>query len=324
MKKFAPKTVIKKLRNDQSARLIAIEQSISSLADTIGKLQDQLHAQQLNNPFVRSYRLSDDEIIVKIFSGAKMHLDPKDTAITPHMVLDGIWESDVTYAWLSVAKKGDTVLDIGANFGYFGILAAQQTQKNCRVVHFEANPNLITYINNSVRENALEMSTKVENIAISSSKKEVTLRVMKDNLASSSLHSKERMQKNNKGFKEITIAETIKVQSTTIDDYCKENGIGSIDLIKMDIEGYEEEAYQGMREMVGKSPSLSLFIEFTHEAYKNPKKFYEQMLSDFGNVYSISGSGKITMPADTSYEAIIDISSGWTMPIFSKNPNLAG
>jgi hypothetical protein len=117
--------------------------------------------------------------------------------------------------------------------------------------------------------------------------------------------------------------EEIKVKAVAIDDYCRERNIQQVDLIKMDIEGFEDQAYQGMRATVKASPRITLFIEFTKDSYADAEGFYNQMLEDFGNVYVIDEDGYITEPAHTDYQTIIGDADDWVMPIFSKNSKLA-
>ena len=90
----------------------------------------------------------------------------------------------------------------------------------------------------------------------------------------------------------------------------------------MDIEGYEDKAYAGMRKIVKTSPNVTMIIEFTKEGYENPKEFYNQLLDDFGNVYVIFGN-RIVVPEKTDYDSMVGSTQDWVMPIFSKNKNLA-
>lgn len=52
------------------------------------------------------------------------------------------------------------------------------------------------------------------------------------------------------------------VQTTTLDEFFKEQGWTKVDLIKMDIEGYEYYALEGMTELNRRNPKLEFFIEF--------------------------------------------------------------
>lgn len=268
--------------------------------------------------------LSETEIITKIFSGLKMYLDPRDMAITPHLALDGVWEHRITAAWLAVVKPTDTIIEIGSNNGYYGALAAQLTdKKRSKIVMFEANPNLIPYIRKTLAVNWLNEQTVLENLAVSDKDGEVTLHVLKDYIGSSSIHDNKDVEKymGNKMYFET--AEEVKVKATSIDNYCKKHNIGSVDLLLMDIEGYEDIAYKGMRKTVQASPNATLFIEFTPQGYKKPKEFYETMLADFGHVYVLDDEGYIVRPKKTDYETVVGEADDWVMPIFSKNAKLA-
>ncbi len=268
--------------------------------------------------------LSDTELLVKIFSGLKMYLDPRDHAITPHLALDGIWEHRITSAWLKVMQPNFTVLDIGANNGYYGALAAQHSdKKHSKVVLFEANPHLIPYIRRTLNVNWLNEQTTLENLAVSDRDTELTLHVLQDYIGSSSVHSNKHVETYMKGKMELQTAEEIKVKATSIDKYCQKHGIKTVDLIIMDIEGYEDTAYAGMRGTIAASPNATLFLEFTPGAYKDAEGFYTQLLKDFGHVYVLDDDGAIRRPAKTDYRSVIGDTDDWVMPIFSKNGNLA-
>jgi hypothetical protein len=106
-----------------------------------------------------------------LFSGAKMALDTKDISFVPHLALDGIWEEPVTRAWLKVIKPNYTTLDIGANFGYFGLLAKRQTHaKGSSTIFFEANSALIPFIKKTLSINNYMEFSEIENVAISDKK----------------------------------------------------------------------------------------------------------------------------------------------------------
>jgi FkbM family methyltransferase len=268
--------------------------------------------------------LNEAEMVTKIFSGLKMYLDPRDVAVVPHLALDSIWEHRITAAWLAVVKPDDTVLDVGSNFGYFGALAAQKSdKKKSKVVHFEANPHLIPYIHKTLNVNWLNEQSVVENLGVGEKEGTLTLRILKDYLGSSSVLPLEHTAKYMGTKMPLETAEEVKVKATTLDKYCKDNKIKTVDLIKMDIEGYEDKAYAGMRDIVKNSPNLTFFIEFTKDSYDDPKGFYDQMLKDFGNVYVIDDEGYIIKPKKKTYEAIIGDADDWVMPIFSKNAKLA-
>ncbi len=268
--------------------------------------------------------LSEKEMVTKIFSGLLMYLDPRDMAISIPIALDGIWEHRITAAWLSVVGPNDTVFDIGSNNGYYGALAAQKTdKKKSQVILFEANPHLIPYIKKTLAANWLNEQSTVENLAVADKEGKLELHVLKDYIGSSSVHSTEHLKKYLGDKMHLETEEVVKVRSTSIDMYCDEHSIHSVDAMIMDIEGFEDKAYAGMRKTVLASPRATLFIEFTRESYADPKGFYELMLKDFGHVYVLDDDGYIVKPKNTAYEAIVGAGDDWVMPIFSKNSKLA-
>lgn len=301
--------------------------------DRLGaRLDDQLAEQskqqlstsiELSRQRIGYFSTSKDELIAKIFSGAKMALDTKDISFVPHLALDGIWEEPVTHAWLKVIKPHFTTFDIGANFGYFGLLAAQQTHtQGSHTIFFEANTALIPFINKTLSINNYLEFSEIENVAISDKKGSLRLHVLKDYVASSSVHSLEHL--NRYVGEKITLKEDrlLDIPAISIDDYCKTKSIQKVNLIKMDIEGYEDVAYRGMKHTVLQNDDITMFIEFTSASYKNPKLFYNEMLKDFGNVYLIADSGDLVKQVKNEYQDIFSRSSDWVMLVFSKDPSL--
>lgn len=298
-----------------------INSMLLSINHNYSLILNELHDRQKNSG---TLVLSETELITKIFNGLKMYLDPRDLAITPHLALDSIWEHRITAAWQIALKPGCTVMDIGSNNGYYGALAAHKMGrgKKSKVIMFEANPQLIPYIKKTLAVNWLNEQTTLENLAVADKPGKLTLHVLKDYIGSSSVHSNKHVQSYMKNKMYLETQKEVEVKAVTIDDYCKEHGIRSVDLMIMDIEGYEDKAYAGMRKTVAASPNLTLFVEFTKGGYEDPKGFYEQMKKDFKHVYSMDDEGHIIKPKNTSYEAIIGDSDDWVMPIFSKRSNL--
>ena len=76
--------------------------------------------------------------------------------------------------------------------------------------------------------------------------------------------------------------------TVTLDHFVKERGIDRVDLIKMDIEGHEDRAYRGIRDVIAANRDhLRMIIEFTTSEYSDPRGFYDQIRDDFKFVYGI-------------------------------------
>ena len=73
----------------------------------------------------------------KVF-GATFDLDLSDHI--QRNVFVGCYERDETILFRRLVKPGQTVLDVGANIGYFTALAAKLVTKTGRVISIEPNP----------------------------------------------------------------------------------------------------------------------------------------------------------------------------------------
>ena len=74
------------------------------------------------------------------------------------MLRDGHYEAKETEAVLKIVTPEDTVLELGAGIGYMSALVARN--RNVRAVHaFEANPDLVPYIESVYRANGLDNAT---------------------------------------------------------------------------------------------------------------------------------------------------------------------
>ena len=74
--------------------------------------------------------------------GDLIYVDTRDLSLAPHIMMFGDWEPWVTNCMADILQhnKGCTFYDVGANFGWFSLLAARLGA--ARVFAFEPNPRL--------------------------------------------------------------------------------------------------------------------------------------------------------------------------------------
>ena len=291
-------------------RLLSIESRLSSIeaaTETRADLQPMIMP------------ISEKEVVARLFNGMKIYLDPRDLAVAPHIALEAIWEDSVTKAWNRVLEEKKVVFDVGANFGYFGLLALNKLNKKSgtKIVFFEPNPNLLPYIDKSLSVNWLHESAVIENLGVSDKSGKARLTILKDYIGCSSLQDVEGLR-SYLGYKmDVTESEVVEVDTLSIDEYIKMSKLVP-DLIKIDIEGLEDSAYKGMSQLVKKSDTLTVFMEFTKDAYGKPKDFFDKMVEDFDHLYLINSDGELTIPANRSYKNVILSGADWTMLVLSK------
>jgi FkbM family methyltransferase len=144
----------------------------------------------------------------------------------PHGSWLGTYESHVQRLFCERVRPGDIVFDIGANVGFFSLLASKLVGPKGRVYAFEPLPRNLSYIEQHLRLNAVTNVT-VKPIAIASTSGTASF-------GDGENESQARLSE--KGEHHVTTA--------SLDDLVA-NGTPRPAFIKMDIEGAEFDALRG-------------------------------------------------------------------------------
>lgn len=168
--------------------------------------------------------------------------------ILPSLVGDFnyLWEGPYEHGSATL-RKGDIVLDLGANLGLFSAVAAA---KGCRVYAFEPTPE--EFMPNILRKTAsLYENVTICPLAVSNVKGKLPFNVNTDLGRNPSTVSNSILRRD--GFS------SIEVDGISLDEFVKEYGLSRVDFIKADIEGAERLMLQGACETLARfAPRLSL------------------------------------------------------------------
>jgi len=155
---------------------------------------------------------------------------------------------------ISILKKyinpGDTVIDIGANVGFYSELLSAFTGPQGTVHAFEPDPLNFRHLEATTRNKA---NVKVNNMAVSNQPGELKL------FTSSMLNVDHRT------YPVDDYDTSFTVKAETLDHYL--NG-KKADFIKMDIQGAEFFALSGMSQTLDQNPDIKLLSEFWPFALK--------------------------------------------------------
>jgi FkbM family methyltransferase len=163
----------------------------------------------------------------------------------PHGSWLGTYESPVQRLFCERVRPGDVVFDIGANVGFFTLLASKLVGPNGHVFAFEPLPRNLSFIEQHVRLNGITNVT-VKPIAIASTSGTASF-------GDGENDSQSRLSE--KGEIQVTTA--------SLDDLIA-NGIAPRPaFIKMDIEGAESDALRGAQAFLGFSSPLTIVLS-TH------------------------------------------------------------
>ena len=140
-----------------------------------------------------------------------------------------IWEIWTKHSYFLEEKEdfkihpGDTVLDVGANRGYFTCFASKQVE-NGRVFSFEPSPASFKLLTTNLQLNNIKNVT-AESKAVSSSEKTVDLFLSPGDDAGNSLYIKSDSK--------------VSVPTVELASYSQQHAIERIDFLKIDCEGEE-------------------------------------------------------------------------------------
>lgn len=157
--------------------------------------------------------------------------------------------------------NGGNVIDVGANIGNHSVFFADMVADDSTVVCFECNPIAIDLLHVNLRSNCCDDRTRVMESAAGSVKGTAVLVAGSDqNLGAASVST------------DVThSASKNTVEVVALDDAL--NDLSAIDLIKVDVEGFELEVLKGAKEVL-LSHKPTLYIELgTEEAKSTMDKF---------------------------------------------------
>ena len=213
--------------------------------------------------------IGDDTVLCKVLSRYKMYVDSKDMGITPHLIMDGYWESWVTKLLVQLVKPGFTCLDIGANFGYFSILMSELSGATGKTFAIEPNPRIVELLRATRFVNGGKF--EVIETALSNKKGEAILTINDRELGGGTIKQNEMK----KGRSQVV------VQTISVDEFIKEKNIGSVDIIKMDVEGIEPLDFEGMQETIAANPQIQIIVEYSPSIYEDAEKFTDYLFTQF-------------------------------------------
>ena len=106
----------------------------------------------------------------------------QDLFVSRRIREEGIWEPHETSLILDLLQPGDTFLDVGANIGYFSILAAAAVGEAGSVMAYEPDPENYRLLQANVELNALRPRVISTAAALSDANGEGRLYLSADNL----------------------------------------------------------------------------------------------------------------------------------------------
>lgn len=236
-------------------------------------------------------------VLTTLIYGPKIYLDTRETSLAPMIIEYGFWEKWVTDVFLSLVKPGLTVLDIGANCGYYSLLAAQNVGPTGQVHCVEPNPFLHQ---NLLRSFAINKFTnvKLHKVAFAAKdEKEVTL------YTPGSFSGGATIYEIPDSYTQYGPIQKVKVPAVHFADYFSDL---TAQLIKIDIQGAEPHLVDGLLNIAERSKKLDILMEYAPilwiAAGFNPRSVMERFTQNGFTIKIIERRGN---PKKVSLEELL-------------------
>ncbi|MFB5679274.1 FkbM family methyltransferase [Paenibacillus terreus] len=232
--------------------------------------------------------IGDHKMLISLGYGGWITVSSQDYSLMPVLVTTGYFEYPLTNYFLKYIKAGDTVVDIGANIGYFTLLAARQVGTQGKVIGYEANPEMLPILRDNLAMNWVTDQVTLSNKAIYSENKNLEIQISERFPCYSSIN--ERPEDNNV----VDRYKKISIPGVTLDSELMD--MDRIDLVKIDIEGGEYQAFLGMRGLIKQGKIKNISFEWNRPMLGEECEPFIQLLNLIlhhhgGRLYVLSTEG---------------------------------
>lgn len=220
--------------------------------------------------------------------GAVIVLNPGDPVISGALTL-GVYEKPETNLLRGLFRSGMIFVDIGANIGYYTALAMGPLGPQGRIVAIEPDTENFGYLQRTVAANSGSSVTCIQK-AVADRTGSLELYVSRDNRGDNRLYANDLCDS------------SYSVEVSTLDALLQDCGIRNVDLIKMDVQGFEWHILRGMYETIHRSPNLAILSEFwpfgLESAGAGPLEFLRELEQADFELHELTGRGQLVKVTD--------------------------
>jgi FkbM family methyltransferase len=172
-----------------------------------------------------------------------------------------------------LTKPGGTVCDVGANLGDTSLPLASRVGPNGKVFCFEPLPENITRLRANQSANGFSQVV-ICPFALTSSPCTLEIEIIEGQPGMSGVTNGQ------------TAGKTVQVPGIPFDQWADENGVSTVDVCKIDVQGHELEVLEGMRESI-KSKRITSFIIEHEGTVSNDEPVFAFLTRNGYSIYRI-------------------------------------
>jgi FkbM family methyltransferase len=224
------------------------------LSRMFGPREEATHRPELASSRPAVY-IGDYRVLTRTVYGDKLFIDSRDIDLAPHLILDGYWERWVTQTFLGLLAEGMTVVEVGANIGYYSVLAARHIGPYGRLYCFEANPEMADLLRANLEINGYADRVKIINRAVYCKSAKVPFHCFQKHRGGSSIWIDETRVRDGA----LDSIYTIETEAIALDDFFVPGT--RVDVLKTDAEGADLHILEGARRLLSDNPGVKIVME---------------------------------------------------------------
>jgi FkbM family methyltransferase len=250
---------------------------LASLAPNLGKLVERCRTN------VGAVYLGDHTSLCRCLGLFKLYVDTRDKGFAVNLLLDGGWELWATVFIARQVRPGMTVVDVGANYGYYTLLLAWLVGDGGRVIAVEPNPAAAAKLRDSIELNGVVSRTRVVSAAAGAvDGGEALLFVPDGEPKNASIVGSPEAVGSRAGILHA-------VPQVTLDRIADD--LTRINFVKIDAEGAEEAIISGMRRTLARDKP-GLVLEFNALRCADADSLLSGLSAIYGQLHYIDDLGE--------------------------------
>jgi FkbM family methyltransferase len=212
--------------------------------------------------------------VVKV-GPATLHLDPEDPVLSGAVALR-VYERRELRFFREQCQGEAIFVDVGANVGLYTALAMHGLTGGGRVMAVEPRPKTFSLLERTIVANRREGGPRVQafRLAAAADSQRRTLWQNPENKADNRVYASTDFR-----------WETTEVDCRPLDDLLAEHGVATIDVLKIDVQGFEQAVVRGLTATLRRSRAVTLMTEFWPKGLRDAggdAHTYLRELSDLG------------------------------------------
>jgi FkbM family methyltransferase len=168
-----------------------------------------------------------------------------DLSLMPELVARGTYDAPFTAFVQRHIKPGNTVIDVGANVGLFTLLLAYQVWETGRVIAYEPSPRMLELLRDNVTMGWLSDRVEIVPKAAAAASGSLSFLAPSRYAMTGSLRSVEHHLSTED---RVDTLDRLEVEAEPLDVHV--GRFERIDLIKVDVEGAEDQVFAGMEQLL--------------------------------------------------------------------------